>query len=90
MAAYSYFNGCDGTGADCDNANCDTAFHQPNDTHIQVPCQVDNVSGRPCAMTRVWRLESGMLTFLPHLGGLGDHVLRLNWEEEEYSKSGDG
>ena len=25
------------------NGNCDTAFHQPGDTHVQVACQVNNV-----------------------------------------------
>jgi len=42
-SGFGYFNGCDGKGADCTNANCNTAFHQPNDTNVQVPCQTDNV-----------------------------------------------
>ena len=45
----SYFNGCDGAGADCTNQNCNTAFHQPNDTGVQVACQIDNVSDWSCA-----------------------------------------
>ncbi|KAM5544749.1 hypothetical protein V8D89_001647, partial [Ganoderma adspersum] len=43
-SGFGYFNGCDGMGVDCNNANCDTAFHQPNDTFVQVACQVDNVN----------------------------------------------
>ncbi|KAM5544738.1 hypothetical protein V8D89_001636 [Ganoderma adspersum] len=42
-SGFGYFNGCDGAGADCNNASCNTAFHQPNDTFVQVACQVDNV-----------------------------------------------
>ncbi|KAJ3993582.1 hypothetical protein F5050DRAFT_1577294, partial [Lentinula boryana] len=40
---FGYFNGCNGAGADCTNANCPTAFHQPDDTHVQVACQANNV-----------------------------------------------
>ncbi|KAJ7113574.1 hypothetical protein C8R44DRAFT_741158 [Mycena epipterygia] len=40
---FGYFNGCQPAGADCNNANCNTAFHQPSDTFVQVECQVDNV-----------------------------------------------
>ena len=45
VCAYSYTNGCDGAGARCDSANCPTAFYKPDDTHVQVACQSDNVSG---------------------------------------------
>ncbi len=41
---YSYTHGCDGAGARCDNANCPTAFHKPDDTHVQVACQSNDVS----------------------------------------------
>ncbi|KAJ3898620.1 hypothetical protein F5879DRAFT_1066158 [Lentinula edodes] len=41
---FGYFNGCNGAGADCTNANCPTAFHNPNNTHVQVACQSDNVT----------------------------------------------
>ncbi|KAJ4475342.1 glycopeptide [Lentinula edodes] len=41
---FGYFNGCNGAGADCTNANCPTAFHNPSDTHVQVACQSDNVN----------------------------------------------
>ncbi|TDL15339.1 Glp-like protein [Rickenella mellea] len=41
---YRYFNGCDGSGADCTNANCPTAFHKSTDTFVQVACQVNNVN----------------------------------------------
>ncbi|KAF8726212.1 hypothetical protein AX14_007924 [Amanita brunnescens Koide BX004] len=42
-SGFGYYNGCDGAGADCTNPNCPTAFFQPGDTGVQVPCQVDNV-----------------------------------------------
>ncbi|KAM5544756.1 hypothetical protein V8D89_001654 [Ganoderma adspersum] len=42
-SGFGYYNGCDGTGTDCDNANCPTAFHVDNDTHVQVPCQSNDV-----------------------------------------------
>ncbi|KLO16768.1 hypothetical protein SCHPADRAFT_937631 [Schizopora paradoxa] len=41
-SGFGYFNGCQPAGADCNNPNCPTAFHQPNDTGVQVPCQLDN------------------------------------------------
>ncbi|KAJ7082775.1 hypothetical protein C8R44DRAFT_753650 [Mycena epipterygia] len=40
---FGYFNGCQPSGADCNNANCPTAFHQPSDTFVQVACQTANV-----------------------------------------------
>ncbi|KAF8515166.1 hypothetical protein JB92DRAFT_2915604 [Gautieria morchelliformis] len=43
-SGFGYFNGCDGAGADCTNANCNTAFHQPDDTQVQVACQTPNVN----------------------------------------------
>ncbi|KAF8585322.1 glycopeptide [Ramaria rubella] len=43
-SGFGYFDGCDGTGADCTNANCDTAFHNPGQTGVQVACQTDNVN----------------------------------------------
>ncbi|THH16963.1 hypothetical protein EW146_g3754 [Bondarzewia mesenterica] len=42
--SHSYYNGCDRSGADCRSASCSTAFHQPDDTHVQVACQSDNVN----------------------------------------------
>ncbi|KAF9445928.1 hypothetical protein P691DRAFT_784589 [Macrolepiota fuliginosa MF-IS2] len=42
-SGFGYFNGCNGAGADCTNANCPTAFHNPNDTFVQVACQVNDV-----------------------------------------------
>jgi len=44
-SGFGYFGAaaCDGLGADCTNANCNTAFHMPNDTQVQVACQADNV-----------------------------------------------
>ncbi|VDC07139.1 unnamed protein product [Peniophora sp. CBMAI 1063] len=41
---FGYYNGCNGAGADCTNANCPTAFHNPNDNQVQVSCQTDNVN----------------------------------------------
>ncbi|KAF8883279.1 hypothetical protein BD779DRAFT_1540448 [Infundibulicybe gibba] len=41
---FGYFNGCDGQGANCDNPQCPTAFFKPDDTHVQVACQTDNVN----------------------------------------------
>ncbi|KLO16766.1 hypothetical protein SCHPADRAFT_937629 [Schizopora paradoxa] len=43
-AGFGYFGGCDGAGADCTSANCPTAFFQPDDTHVQVACQSNNVN----------------------------------------------
>ncbi|KIY63735.1 hypothetical protein CYLTODRAFT_425836 [Cylindrobasidium torrendii FP15055 ss-10] len=41
---FGYYNGCDGAGADCTGANCNTAFHNPEDTWVQVACQQNNVN----------------------------------------------
>ncbi|ETW80969.1 hypothetical protein HETIRDRAFT_181235 [Heterobasidion irregulare TC 32-1] len=38
-----YFNGCDGQGAACNSANCNTAFFVSDDNQVQVACQEDNV-----------------------------------------------
>ncbi|KAF8058640.1 glycopeptide [Lyophyllum atratum] len=43
-SGFGYYNGCDGAGADCNNANCPTAFHQPSDTYVQVACQANDVN----------------------------------------------
>ena len=40
----SYYNGCENTGADCKSGSCPTAFFKPDDTHVQVACQKNNVS----------------------------------------------
>ncbi|KZV76468.1 hypothetical protein PENSPDRAFT_646234 [Peniophora sp. CONT] len=42
---FGYYNGCDGAGADCTGPNCNTAFHVPSDTFVQVACQANNVFG---------------------------------------------
>ncbi|KAM5544757.1 hypothetical protein V8D89_001655 [Ganoderma adspersum] len=42
-SGFGYFNGCDGTGADCTFQGCPTAFYKPDDTHVQVACQVNDV-----------------------------------------------
>ncbi|KAF7300089.1 Glycopeptide [Mycena kentingensis (nom. inval.)] len=41
---FGYFHGCDGAGADCTSADCKTAFHKSTDTHVQVPCQTNDVN----------------------------------------------
>ncbi|KAH8119340.1 hypothetical protein DFH11DRAFT_1564475 [Phellopilus nigrolimitatus] len=45
--AFAFFGGngdvCDGLGAICADANCDTAFFNPNDNQVQRACQADNV-----------------------------------------------
>ncbi|KAJ7627246.1 hypothetical protein FB45DRAFT_991285 [Roridomyces roridus] len=41
---FGYYNGCDGAGADCNNANCNTAFHVFNDNQVQVQCEANNVN----------------------------------------------
>ncbi|CAL1715255.1 unnamed protein product [Somion occarium] len=43
-SGFGYFNGCEPAGADCDNPDCPTAFHQPGDTNVQVACQVNDVN----------------------------------------------
>ena len=41
---FGYYNGCDGAGANCDNANCNTAFHKTDDYQVQVQCTASDVS----------------------------------------------
>ncbi|KAJ7138813.1 hypothetical protein C8R46DRAFT_1234063 [Mycena filopes] len=41
---FGYYNGCDGTGADCTSGSCSTAFHVFNDNQVQVQCEVNNVN----------------------------------------------
>ncbi|KAF8079237.1 hypothetical protein FPV67DRAFT_1468015 [Lyophyllum atratum] len=43
-SGFGYYNGCDGGGANCNNANCPTAFRQPSDTFVQVACQTNDVN----------------------------------------------
>ncbi|EJF65275.1 glycopeptide [Dichomitus squalens LYAD-421 SS1] len=43
-SGFGYYNGCDGAGANCDNANCPTAFRQPDDTQVQVQCESNDVN----------------------------------------------
>ncbi|EMD37829.1 hypothetical protein CERSUDRAFT_114477 [Gelatoporia subvermispora B] len=43
QTSFSYFNGCDNTGANCASSTCDTAFFQPNDNQVQVQCETNNV-----------------------------------------------
>ncbi|KAF8157334.1 hypothetical protein K438DRAFT_1910077 [Mycena galopus ATCC 62051] len=39
---FGYVGACSPAGADCTNADCDTAFHVSTDTGVQVACQQDN------------------------------------------------
>ncbi|TFK45145.1 hypothetical protein BDQ12DRAFT_674216 [Crucibulum laeve] len=43
-SGFGYFNGCDGSGADCTSGSCPTAFRVPTDNHVQVACQVNDVN----------------------------------------------
>ncbi|GLB37997.1 hypothetical protein LshimejAT787_0410480 [Lyophyllum shimeji] len=43
-SGFGYYNGCDGAGADCNNANCPQAFRTPTDTWVQVQCQANDVN----------------------------------------------
>ncbi|KAI1792176.1 hypothetical protein LXA43DRAFT_364350 [Ganoderma leucocontextum] len=43
-SGFGYYNGCEGTGADCNSGSCSTAFFQPDDTHVQVACQNNDVN----------------------------------------------
>ncbi|OBZ68277.1 hypothetical protein A0H81_11970 [Grifola frondosa] len=43
-ASFSYFDGCDGSGATCSSSTCPTAFFQSNDNQVQVQCETDNVN----------------------------------------------
>ncbi|KAF8178868.1 glycopeptide, partial [Mycena galopus ATCC 62051] len=39
---FGYVGACAPAGADCNNANCNTAFHVSTDNFVQVACQQDN------------------------------------------------
>ncbi|KAF8171022.1 hypothetical protein K438DRAFT_1773429 [Mycena galopus ATCC 62051] len=41
---FGYYGACSPAGADCNNANCNTAFHVSTDTFVQVACQEDNAN----------------------------------------------
>ncbi|KAH9474351.1 hypothetical protein JR316_0012809 [Psilocybe cubensis] len=41
---FGYYNGCNGAGASCNNQNCNTAFHKPDDNQVQVACQQNDVN----------------------------------------------
>ncbi|KAF9050147.1 hypothetical protein BJ165DRAFT_1342356 [Panaeolus papilionaceus] len=40
----SYSGGCNGQGATCSTKDCKTAFFVPDDNHVQVQCQTNDVS----------------------------------------------
>ncbi|KAF7340593.1 Glycopeptide [Mycena sanguinolenta] len=39
---FGYIGACAPGGADCNNANCNTAFHTPTDYWVQVQCEADD------------------------------------------------
>ncbi|KAF9561623.1 glycopeptide [Agrocybe pediades] len=41
---FGYYGGCNGAGASCGGQDCNTAFKQPWDTHVQVACQTNDVN----------------------------------------------
>ncbi|KAK7458108.1 hypothetical protein VKT23_010015 [Stygiomarasmius scandens] len=41
---YQNTPGCSGKGTTCSSAGCNTAFHKPDDTQVQVACQSDNAN----------------------------------------------
>ncbi|KAI5115216.1 hypothetical protein M0805_008812 [Coniferiporia weirii] len=43
-SGFGYYSGCDGFGADCTNADCAAAFHNPGDPQPQVVCEADNIN----------------------------------------------
>ncbi|KAI0932272.1 hypothetical protein AcW1_000561 [Taiwanofungus camphoratus] len=42
-SGFGYYNGCDGAGADCNNADCSDAFHSSDQTWVQVGCSAADV-----------------------------------------------
>ncbi|KAK0201323.1 hypothetical protein DFS33DRAFT_1447731 [Desarmillaria ectypa] len=55
-AAFAYFDGCDGQGKSCNNADCSNldAFHTPTDYGAQVQCEVNNVGIILHILRREW------------------------------------
>ncbi|KAG2137968.1 hypothetical protein DEU56DRAFT_803412 [Suillus clintonianus] len=43
-SSFAYYNGCDGFGADCNSANCASAFFAPEDWYAQRQCEANNVN----------------------------------------------
>ncbi|KAF9000288.1 glycopeptide [Cyathus striatus] len=41
---FTYYGGCNGLGATCSSADCETAFFDPDDNEVQVACQDDDVN----------------------------------------------
>ncbi|KAF8998259.1 hypothetical protein BDQ17DRAFT_1283448 [Cyathus striatus] len=41
---FTYYGGCDGSGATCSSKDCETAFFVPDDNQVQVQCQEDDVN----------------------------------------------
>jgi len=40
---FGFYDGCDGAGTDCTNANCPKAYRHPDDNFAVVGCSADNV-----------------------------------------------
>ncbi|EPT01257.1 hypothetical protein FOMPIDRAFT_1120772 [Fomitopsis schrenkii] len=43
-SGFGYYDGCDGSGADCTYDGCPDAFYQSDQTGVQVGCTADNVN----------------------------------------------
>ncbi|KAJ3815858.1 hypothetical protein F5876DRAFT_29757, partial [Lentinula aff. lateritia] len=39
-----FYGGCDGEGASCNSSACSEAFHEPDQTYVQVACRNDDVN----------------------------------------------
>ena len=55
MRMHSYYNGCDGAGKQCTNANCPEAFHVTDDYGAQVQCTANDVSSSSIILSYVRR-----------------------------------
>ncbi|EPT01244.1 hypothetical protein FOMPIDRAFT_84905 [Fomitopsis schrenkii] len=43
-SGFGYYDGCDGAGTDCTNANCPKAYRKPGDNFAIVGCSANNVN----------------------------------------------
>ncbi|KAG2129630.1 hypothetical protein DEU56DRAFT_956549 [Suillus clintonianus] len=57
--SFAYYNGCDGFGADCNSANCASAFYAPEDWYAQRQCEADNVNLLIAFCTNTSEIVSG-------------------------------
>ncbi|KAJ7247146.1 hypothetical protein B0H12DRAFT_1324948 [Mycena haematopus] len=64
-SGFGYVGPCSPAGADCNNPNCNTAFHVPTDTYVQVACQEDNANVVLTVQQTVFSMKfSGSTRFL--------------------------